>query len=137
MSACVLDSSAALAWVLPGEAVPGSERLLHAVAAEGALAPGLWVFEVANVLLMAERRQRLSFAQRQRALDLLAELAVRLDPAGTALWPAVAALAARHGLTVYDASYLELAVRTALPLATLDRQLRQAALAAGVPLALD
>ena len=137
MSVCVLDSSAALTWVLPGEAVPGSDRLLRQVTAQGAIAPSLWVFEVANVLLMAERRQRVSFAQRQRALGLLDELAIRLDPASTDLWTDVSALAVRHGLTVYDASYLELAIRTTLPLATLDRQLRQAAVATGVSLAFD
>lgn len=132
---CVLDSSAALAWLLPGEAVPATEALLATVGTVGATAPGLWPLEIANVLLMAERRGRITLAERTQALASLAELPIRIDErTATLAFGATSGLAAGSDLTVYDACYLELALRLGLPLASLDRQLCHAALAAGVPL---
>lgn len=132
---CVLDSSVALAWVLPGEATPATEALLTRVGEVGAAAPGLWPLETANVLWMAERRGRLSLAERTQALTLLAELPIHIDARTAALaFGATSALAAGRDLTVYDACYLELALRLGLPLASLDNGLCQAAVAAGVPL---
>ncbi|WP_191061164.1 type II toxin-antitoxin system VapC family toxin [Geminicoccus harenae] len=135
MSACVLDSSAALAWVLPGEDDERADRLLDLVSSEGALVPDLWLLEVANVLLMAERRGRITLAERRQALATLRELPVQVEPcAARSVWGDVLELAAGQGLTVYDATYLELALRHNLPLASFDRQLRQAAGTVGVPL---
>jgi predicted nucleic acid-binding protein len=132
---CVLDSSVALAWVLPGEATPATESLLAAVAEMGAAAPGLWLLETANVLCISERRGRISLSERTRGLAILAELPIRIDERTAALaFGATSALAAGRNLTVYDASYLELALRLGLPLASLDRRLRAAAFAAGVSL---
>jgi predicted nucleic acid-binding protein len=132
---CVLDSSAALAWVLPGEANPATEALLAAVGELGAVAPGLWPLETANVLWFAERRGRISFAERTQAMAILAELPIQIDERTAALaFGATSAIASGRGLTVYDACYLELALRLGLPLASLDRGLCQAALAAGVKL---
>lgn len=135
MTRCILDSSVALAWVLPGEASDATEALLDEVAADGAAAPGLWPLETANVLLQAERARRITRGERQRSLAALAALPVRIDAetAAQAFGP-TAALAEAQGLTLYDASYLELALRLALPLASLDRKLRQAARASGVEL---
>ncbi len=135
MTVCVLDSSAALAWVLPNETSGSTDALLDQVAEGGAVAPGLWPLETANALLMAERRGRITLAERQQALSTLAELPIQIDPhtAGAA-WRETLNLAASRKLTVYDASYLELALRLSLPLASLDQALRQAATDCGVAL---
>src|SRR5439155_4820738 len=96
---------------------------------ETAAAPILWWFEVRNGLVIAERRRRLNEQQTARALNKLSRLAIRLDqPPDEA---EVMTLARRHRLTVYDAAYLELAIREALPLATLDTALADAARAEG------
>ncbi len=132
---CVLDSSAALAWVLPGEATAATEALLAEVGDLGAAAPGLWPLETANVLWLSERRGRITLAERTQALALLAELPIRIDERTASLgFGAISALAAGKDLTVYDACYLELALRLDLPLASLDRGLCKAALACGVRL---
>lgn len=134
---CVLDSSAALAWVLPGEVTAATEALLTAVGDQGAIVPGLWPLETANVLLLSERRGRITLAERTQALAILAELPIQVDERTAALaFGATSALAAGRGLTIYDACYLELALRLRMPLASLDKGLCQAAVAAGVPLIL-
>ena len=133
---CVLDSSAALAWVLPGEATASTEALLEAVGSLGAVAPSLWPLDIANVLLVSERRRRITLAERSQALEILSELPIQIDERTAALaFGATSALAATNDLTVYDACYLELALRLGLPLASLDAGLRQAALSCGVRLA--
>ncbi len=134
---CVLDCSAALAWVLPGQATEATNALLTAIAEAGAVAPGLWPLEVANVLRTAERRGRISLAERTQAMAILGELPIRIDENTAALaFGPISALAAGRDLTVYDACYLELALRSGLPLASLDRRLCEAASAAGVKLIL-
>jgi predicted nucleic acid-binding protein len=134
MAAFVLDSSVALAWFLPGEQTAKTEALLDQATEAGALAPGLWPLEVANIILVAERKSRITQAQRVRALTALAKLPIRIDTdaAGRA-WNSTFDLALAHGLTVYDAGYLDLSLRSGLPLATLDRPLGRAASACGVP----
>ena len=94
------------------------------VVAGEAVAPALWRFEVANVLLMAVRRRRLDAERRTRILADLDVLPIRIDDAATRLaWTRTLDLAERHGLTVYDAAYLELAVRMNATLASLDGEL--------------
>jgi predicted nucleic acid-binding protein len=133
MSFCVLDSSIALSWVLPDEEDPFTDALQERAATHGVAVPGLWLWEVANSLLMVERRGRITSAERQRALLILAKLPIQLDPPATIpVWGEVTNLAAMHKLTVYDASYLELALRLGLPLASLDRALCQAAETRGI-----
>jgi predicted nucleic acid-binding protein len=135
---CVLDTSAALAWVLPGEAAAATDALLATVGELGAVVPGLWPLEITNVLWMAERRRRISLMERTQALTILADLPIQIDERTAALaFGATSALAAARDLTVYDACYLELALRMGLPLASLDKRLCQAALAAGVSLVLN
>ena len=135
MTRCVLDSSVALAWVLPGEGTDATDIVLDEIAADGAAAPGLWPLEIANVLLQAEKARRITQEERRRALTTLAALPVHIDPDTAAqAWSRTLALAEAQGLTLYDASYLELALRLALPLASLDRKLRQAAATSGVEL---
>jgi predicted nucleic acid-binding protein len=134
MPACVLDSAMALAWILPGESNIGTDAILDQVTEEGALVPGLWRLEIANVLLMAERRARITQAERTRALISLNSLRISIDreTAGQA-WTVTIDLAQAQNLTVYDASYLELALRSGLPLATLDHALITAGRNTGVP----
>jgi predicted nucleic acid-binding protein len=132
---CVLDSSVALAWVLPGEATDAMDAVLEEIAAGGAAVPGLWPLEIANVLLQAEKTRRITPEERRRALTTLAALPIHIDPDTAAqAWSRTLAVAEAQGLTLYDAAYLELAQRLALPLASLDRKLRQAAVASGVEL---
>jgi predicted nucleic acid-binding protein len=131
----VLDCSATMAWVYGDETTEAVRAVFDAVASSGAWVPALWRLEVANVLEMGVRRSRHDAAFRDATLADLALLPIRLDPeTDQHAWGATARLAARHGLTLYDAAYLELARRVDLPLATLDQELRAAALAEGVPL---
>ena len=130
----VVDASVSMAWCFEDEATQATDALLDRVAVEGAVVPQLWGLEVCNVLLVAQRKGRISEAQSARFLALLHQLPIRTDPSGTAL-AEVLALGSRHGLTAYDAAYLALAERHAAALATLDADLREAATAAGVELA--
>lgn len=131
----VVDSSVALSWCFADERTPATLEVLDQVVQGGAVAPSLWPLEVLNALASAERRRRLTAVQRHQLAGFLRELPIAID-ADTAAqaWSATAHLAERHGLTPYDASYLELAQRLALPLATLDQELRAAAQAVDVPL---
>ncbi len=97
--------------------------------------PALWWLEIVNVTLIAERRAKIARAQRRAWLDRIARLGFATDQEAARLaWPEIAGLAERHGLTAYDAVYLELAVRRGLPLGTLDRDLARAAMAEGIPI---
>jgi predicted nucleic acid-binding protein len=128
-----LDSSVALTWCFADERTPATEALLDRVVEAGAVVPVLWPLEVLNALAMAERRRRVDRQIRHSLARSLRELPVRVDLDSAALaWTDTAALAERHQLTLYDASYLELAVRLALPLGTLDEALRKAARVSGV-----
>lgn len=129
----VLDCSAVLAWVHGDERTPEIEAVFDRVVEKGAFVPHLWHLEVANSLTAAVRRKRVDQAFRDDVLKDLAELNISVDGETAAnAWGASVRLADIHGLTVYDAAYLELAQRLRLPLATLDRDLARAARAAGV-----
>ena len=131
----VLDSSATLAWIYQDEISPSVFRIFDFVFANGAWVPSLWRFEVANALQIGIRRKRIDSGYRAVALSNLAELDIVVDPETDGFaWTATLQLSDRFDLTVYDASYLELAQRMQLPLATLDRRLQSAAAAAGVEL---
>jgi predicted nucleic acid-binding protein len=133
--ALVLDASLALSWALPDEASAYSDAVLHRVAASGALAPALWAHEVANGLLMAQKRGRISTAQRMSFVEQLLQLPIEVEsvPVRSVL-DGQAALAERYGLTAYDAAYLDLALRRGLALATQDKAMKAAANKAGVAL---
>jgi predicted nucleic acid-binding protein len=135
--ALVLDASVALAWMLPGEVdAAQAKRLIGAVADAGAVVPSHWRLEVANTLLMAERRGRLPPEEVAGLLARLAVLTITIDPETAArAWDACPDLVRRHRLSLYDAAYLELARRKGLPLASFDGPLRRAAEAEGVALA--
>jgi predicted nucleic acid-binding protein len=136
MQGFVADASATLPWCFADEATPATEALLERLrAGEPALVPAHWSTEVMNGLLMAVRRSRLDLERVARFARDLAALPIRIEPPhAPAVWDATIRVATRHQLTVYDAAYLELAQRTGLPLATLDGDLRKAALAASVAL---
>ena len=131
----ILDSSITLAWVYSNERTEAVLNVLNMVSETGAWVPALWRLEVANILEMGVRRGRTDAAFRDAALADLALLPLSVDPeTDQHAWGATAVLASRTRLTLYDAAYLELAQRRRLPLATLDRELRAAATAEGVPL---
>ena len=122
-----------MAWCFEDEARPETDKLLNRVRDEGAVVPGLWFWEVANVLSVAVRRRRISEADVVSRLDLLSALPITVDEEGVAkAWRETRMLAKAEGLTVYDAAYLELAGRIAADLATNDTELRAAALRLGV-----
>jgi predicted nucleic acid-binding protein len=131
--AFVLDCSVALAWVLPDEGSAYADGLLDRLVAEGAVVPPVWPLELGNVLLVALRRKRIRQTELEAIVERLARLPIEIDIGATdhAL-AAVLVLAGQHGLTTYDASYLDLAQRWKLPLATLDKQLRAACRSAKV-----
>jgi len=131
----VLDNSATLAWAYSDGVTSAVQDVFDRVAATHAVVLALWRLEVANGLHMGGRRGRLDAAERDATLADLAILDIRTDAdTDTYAWSGTVRLAERFGLTVYDACYLELAQRRALPLASLDGDLRAAADACGVPL---
>lgn len=133
MSALVLDCSVAIAWCFEDEASDAGDTLLERVRDDGALVPALWFWEVANVLTLAARRGRIGSGDVAARLALLTALPIRIDNEGVArAWRETALLAQAEALTVYDAAYLELALRLGAPLATLDAELQQAAVRVGV-----
>ncbi|BAC89620.1 type II toxin-antitoxin system VapC family toxin [Gloeobacter violaceus] len=133
MSSFVLDCSIAICWCIEDEATPQTDALLERLRDEGAIVPPLWYFELGNVLLQAERRGRLNAAQVSARLGLIAELPISSDEGRAARALHETLLLARgEKLTLYDAAYLELAMRRALPIATKDSALRAAALRVGV-----
>lgn len=131
----VLDSSVALAWIYADEGTERIQQLVERVIVAGAYVPTLWRLEVANSLLMAVRKGRIDAAFRDAALRDLADLNIMADlQTDVFAWSSTLRLAEKHRLTIYDAAYLELALRRALPLASLDQELRAAGDAAGVTL---
>lgn len=131
----VLDSSVTLAWLYSDELTEPIRHVFEQVTASRAWVPSLWRLEVANSLLMAVRRKRIDVAFRDGSLTDLALLNISTDPDTDALaWSSTLQLADRYTLTLYDAAYLELALRLSLPLATLDEELRAAGGALGIAL---
>ena len=131
MAGFVVDASVAAAWFLPGEATPATEAALLATVTTQVWVPILWTLEMGNLLLSAHRRRRINDAKRVELVAAAAALRLSVDRVAVSM-PELDALAARHQLTSYDATYLELAMRRALPLATLDRALLAAMEKAGV-----
>lgn len=125
-----------MAWCFEEERTKLTEAVLDWLAEGGdAVVPAIWAYEVANVLVGVERRGRLTAASVASFVEDLEAFAIHVDPEGAPrVFGAVAALARQHGLTVYDAAYLELAMRPGLPIATLDGAVRRAAGGAGVRL---
>ncbi|HEY6767906.1 MAG TPA: type II toxin-antitoxin system VapC family toxin [Candidatus Sulfotelmatobacter sp.] len=124
----VLDASVALAWIYANETTNAILRVFEELKASGAWIPALWRWEVANALQMNVRRGRHGTDFRDAALSNLAWFPIQVDAqAEPEAWLGALRIAGRCNLTVYDASFLEIAQRRKLPLATLDRELRAAA----------
>lgn len=123
----VLDCSVAIAWVYSEETTDAVHHVFELLSQTGAWVPGLWRLEVANVLEMGARRGRHKIDFRDLTLADLGQLPIQVDAeTDQHAWGETLVLAERHQLTLYDAAYLELAMRRNLPLATLDEDLRQA-----------
>ena len=125
----VLDASLAASWRFEDEATAATQEILLGFG-KGALGyvPALWAWEVGNILCMAERKKRHGPEDRQRKLEMLGKLPIVLDDfAHSQAWTDAVLLAQKHRLTVYDAAYLEMAIRLSLPLGSLDGDLRAAA----------
>ena len=134
MAAVVIDASIASAWCFPTKQTDYTKAVFEAVSfsALDAVAPRLWAYEIRNSILMGLRRGRIGKPDGVQFLVSLIELNVRLtEPAS---YDDVFSLAEEHGLTVYDAAYLNVAMQERLPLASLDRQLVRAAEAVDVTL---
>ena len=131
----VLDSSVTVAWLYREETTKSVDEIFENLIETSAWVPALWHLEVANVLQIGIRRGRHAADFRDRILSALSDFPIHVDPeTRRQAWGTTARLAERHGLTVYDAAYLELALRRGLPLATLDEDLRAAAAKEGVQL---
>ncbi len=131
----VIDSSVAIAWCFPDERDTYSQSVLEALASEQAIVPDLWHLEVANTLIVGERRQRSTQANTVTWLGFFNSLPIVVDEETRAhAFADTLSLARECGLSVYDAAYLELAIRRGLPLATLDAKLKTAAASVGVSL---
>jgi predicted nucleic acid-binding protein len=128
----VVDASLAAAWFLPDEQNDAADQLMADLRAGPAAAPSLFWSETRNLFLVAERRGRLAPGEAALSIAQLRALMIRDEGVGDDLL--TLALAARRGLSAYDASYLALAVQSALPLATTDARLADAARAEGVAL---
>jgi predicted nucleic acid-binding protein len=136
MAVFVIDASATLPWCFADEATASTNAVLTRLrTGDEAIVPAHWPVEVTNALLIAVRRQRISPADAHQFLLDLEFLPIRVEATTKNLVRAgVFPLAEQYGLTVYDAAYLELAMREKTPLMTLDKDLRKAASASGVPL---
>jgi predicted nucleic acid-binding protein len=132
----VLDASVAVAWCFEDETTPLTERILDLLSTGAeALTPALWPLEVANALLVAERRKRISVAQVTSLLRRIAALPVSVEATESdRAFDQILSLARERHLTEYDAAYVELALRRNLPLASLDGKLLEAARDLGIVL---
>jgi predicted nucleic acid-binding protein len=131
----VLDASSVLAWCFEDESGAEADALIERVAAEGAEVPASWSLEIATGLVTGERRGRVKPAESAAFVAMIEELPIIADRATDArALHETMSLAREHGLTAYDAAYLELAMRLGLPLATGDRELGAAAERVGVVL---
>jgi predicted nucleic acid-binding protein len=128
--AFVLDASIAAVWALADEASMRAEVAANRLKTENALVPHLWWYEIRNILIVSERRQRMSTSDTAHFLDLLSSFPIQVDPVQDD--EAIFRLARQYRLSLCDAAYLAIAERHKVPLATLDKDLEKAALAAGI-----
>lgn len=130
----VMDCSVGFSWVHPAQASPDTERLLEEVENGAApVVPILWFAEIANTLLVLQRRGKMAAMDRKKAMETLSRFTLIVDEeAGKAAFGSTSDLAENFDLTIYDATYLEIALRRKLPLATRDGALQAAARKAGV-----
>jgi len=128
MDRFVLDNSIVMAWCFEDEANDVADAVLDCLQTKAAIVPAIWPLEVGNVLLVAERRGRLSEADAVRFLRMLSSLPIHSEPeTQQRAMGVILSLAREYKLSTYDASYLDLAMREGVPLATLDKALARAA----------
>jgi predicted nucleic acid-binding protein len=132
----VLDASIAMAWCFEDETTQETDAVLDRIVEDPAVVPAVWELEIANVLLVGERRGRLTESQAARFVSLLSTLPINVSEIAAPMSTMIAT-GRRHGLSSYDAAYLILAESEGIPLATTDRALQKAAKAAGVQLLID
>lgn len=133
MNAVVIDASTALAWCFPDEASNYADSVLVALEGKTILVPAIWNLEIANAILVGERKNRLRQPEILRFISLLKSLPVQQDTqtSGDQVHN-VLPLAREYALSAYDAAYLELSLRYKAPIATLDDRLEKAARQAGL-----
>jgi len=133
LTGIVVDASVALAWCFPDEASEYADAVLLALEGQPVLVPAVWPLEVANAVVVAERRKRITQPEVRRFVELLEGLMIHQDSLPVAGSVSnILPLAREYGLSAYDASYLEVAIRRNAPLATMDRELERAGRKAGV-----
>ncbi|MCF7811830.1 type II toxin-antitoxin system VapC family toxin [bacterium] len=131
----VLDTSVTISWCFNDEANSYADAVLDSLSNQSALAPGIWPLEVGNVLLVAEKKARISPPDSLLFLSLLTSLPIHVENlTEQRILDAVFLLAREQGLSSYDAAYLDLAIQTGLQIATLDQSLQKAAARKGVGL---
>lgn len=124
----VLDCSVTMAWCFEDEGNHFTDNLLTQMAHSNVIVPTIWSLEVANVLLLAQRKKRISSIQAASFIDALSVFSITVDGSTTSrAMHTISRIAEKTNLTIYDAAYLELAFRESLPLATLDKNLIHAA----------
>jgi len=128
----VLDASIAITWAMRDEDHPTADLAFSMLEIGSAIVPAIWWYEIRNTLIMSERRARILPEDSDSFLRSLEQLRIDIDPSSNQ--SAMMILSRKHGLSVYDAAYLAVAVRDSLQIATLDKALEAAALAEGVPL---
>ena len=121
----VVDNSVVLCWCLADESDPVADRAMQRVVNDGAVVPGIWWYELRNALVVNERRGRIDTADTVAILTDLREMSIAIDRDHDD--GVLFSLARRHDLSAYDAAYVEVALRRGIPMASLDRQFRQAA----------
>lgn len=137
MSGIVVDASVALAWCFPDEASEYAEAVLVALEGHSVLVPAVWALEVTNAIVVAERRKRISQPEIGRFVELLGGLTINEESLPVAAnVSSILPLAREYRLSAYDASYLEVALRHGVLLATLDSGLEKVARSAGVEILL-
>jgi predicted nucleic acid-binding protein len=124
----VIDNSIVMAWCFEDEASAYTDAIQELLVDNTAVVPAIWPLEVANVLLVAERKKRISKVDSGHFVALLSQLPIEVEPADSdRVFHDVLSLARQHQLSSYDASYLDLAIRKGVPIASLDKAIIRAA----------
>ena len=136
MNRIVVDASIALAWAFPDETDPYAQTVLRSLLSRAIVVPSHWILEVVNAILSAERKGRISRSDSTRVLTFMNNLPITVDDRTSDVTSTTSlSLARDYKLTLYDAAYLELALREGIPLASLDKDLVVACTATGGQLA--
>jgi predicted nucleic acid-binding protein len=130
----VVDNSVVMSWYFKDETNKYADTVLDKLTGATAVVPSIWPLEVVNVLIVAERQKRLSESDSIRFLTLLSQLPIVVEYERPEMMKELLALARAYNLSSYDASYLYLAMRKGLPIATLDNKLIEAARSIEVPI---